>query len=113
MGYGGAPSAPIDPYDWDRSKVGSLGGFSTGVDYNRYDQNRPRGIGNNWPPSAPVEYTPFDWNEQRGSVRHGEGLAGAMGGMTLEEGVRREREGESDVWSRDGYSDTRGRYGYN
>ncbi|KAK6227871.1 hypothetical protein SCA6_000211 [Theobroma cacao] len=69
-------------------------------------------------PSAPVDYSPYDWKPRGGSkIGLGTGLAvgavaGALGGLALEEGLKYEEENigervEQDVASkeRDDYSD--------
>lgn len=93
----GGPSAPVEyPYDQNRSKVMGNVGHGAGVPG----------------PSAPVEHTWYDPSGRSGvgNVGLGAGLAGAMGGLTLEEGVRRGED--SDLGSHDGCSEYRCNYGY-
>ncbi|CAM8965000.1 unnamed protein product [Rhodiola kirilowii] len=68
--------------------------------------DRPSSYGG---PSAPLDYAVYD-QKQRSSGELGVGsVAGAMGGLTLDEGVKYEEDkfsvgrGESDLASRDGY----------
>ncbi|RAL36937.1 unnamed protein product [Cuscuta campestris] len=69
-------------------------------------------------PSAPVDYAPPYENTRGGKLGVGTGLAvgavaGALGGMTLEEGLKYEEEKklrESGVSPRDSFSDYRGDY---
>ncbi|CAL5363765.1 unnamed protein product [Camellia sinensis] len=73
-------------------------------------------------PSAPVDYAPpYDQKQKSGKIGGlGTGLAvgavaGAMGGLALDEGLKHEEEkiAESDLDSPDDYSDYRVNYGYN
>lgn len=66
-------------------------------------------------PSAPVDFTPYDHMPKSGKTGLGMGLAvgavaGAMGGLALEEGLKYEEEKianrvKKDKASRDDYSD--------
>ncbi|XAR71952.1 hypothetical protein NMG60_11018414 [Bertholletia excelsa] len=73
-------------------------------------------------PSAPVDYSPYDQKQRSGKMGGlGAGLAvgaiaGALGGLALEEGLKHEEEKiaervEGDMASRDDYSDYRVDYG--
>uniref|UniRef100_A0A7N0T6S3 C2 domain-containing protein n=1 Tax=Kalanchoe fedtschenkoi TaxID=63787 RepID=A0A7N0T6S3_KALFE len=81
--------------------------------------DRPSSYGG---PSAPVDYAAYD-QKQRGSSKSGVGsgvavgaVAGAMGGLALQEGVKYDEDKfgadrvESDLASRDGYSHYRPEY---
>ncbi|KAL6980659.1 hypothetical protein U1Q18_022296 [Sarracenia purpurea var. burkii] len=74
-------------------------------------------------PSAPVDYAPYDQKQRSGKMGgFGTGLAvgaaaGALGGLALEEELKREEDKiaekvDSDFASRDDYSDYRSEYGY-
>ena len=71
-------------------------------------------------PSAPVDYSPYDQKPKSSKVGLGTGLAvgavaGALGGLALEEGMKYEEEKiaervENDLAARDDYSDYRSDY---
>ncbi|XP_010256631.1 PREDICTED: protein SRC2-like [Nelumbo nucifera] len=71
-------------------------------------------------PSAPVDYSSYDQKPKGSKMGFGTGLAvgavaGALGGLALEEGIKYEEEKiadrvESDLASRDEYSEYRGDY---
>lgn len=73
-------------------------------------------------PSAP-DYAPYDQKQKGGKFGFGSGLAvgalaGGVGGLVLDEGLKHEEDkvgerAESDLASRDEYSDYRVDYGYN
>lgn len=66
-------------------------------------------------PSAPVDYSPYEQKPKSGKMGLGTGLAvgavaGALGGLALEEGLKYEEEKiadrvENDLAARDDYSD--------
>lgn len=70
-------------------------------------------------PSAPVDYSPYDHQRQKGAGKMGFGtglavgaVAGVLGGLALEEGLNYEEEKiaekvENDLAARDDYSDYR------
>ncbi|CAI9091645.1 OLC1v1026718C1 [Oldenlandia corymbosa var. corymbosa] len=71
-------------------------------------------------PSAPVDYATYDHNKRGGKMGIGTGLAvgavaGALGGLALDEGLKYEEEKiservENDLAARDDYSDYRADY---
>ncbi|KAG2730455.1 hypothetical protein I3843_01G287100 [Carya illinoinensis] len=71
-------------------------------------------------PSAPVDYSPYDQKPKSSKMGLGTGLAvgavaGALGGLALDEGLKYEEEKiadrvENDLAARDDYSDYRGDY---
>ncbi|GMY08171.1 protein SRC2 homolog [Fagus crenata] len=84
--------------------------------------DRPVNYGSGGPsgPSAPVDYSPYDQKPKSSKVGLGTGLAvgavaGALGGLALEEGMKYEEEKiaervENDLAARDDYSDYRSDY---
>lgn len=79
--------------------------------------DRPVGYGGPSGPSAPVDYSPYDQKPKGGSGKMGLGtglavgaVAGAVGGLALEEGLKYEEDKiadrvENDLAARDDYSD--------
>lgn len=71
-------------------------------------------------PSAPLDYSPYEQKPKSGKMGLGTGLAvgavaGALGGLALEEGLKYEEEKiaervENDLASREDYSDYRTDY---
>ncbi|KAF4379095.1 hypothetical protein CsatB_000409 [Cannabis sativa] len=82
--------------------------------------DRPMSYGGPSGPSAPVDYSPYDQKPKTGKMGLGTGLAvgavaGALGGIALEEGLKYEEDKiadrvETDLAARDDYSDYREHY---
>lgn len=99
--YSGAPPPPLPPRPF-------------------FDRQASYGPGGPSGPSAPVDYSPYDQKPKSSKFGLGTGLAvgavaGALGGLALEEGMKFEEEKiadrvENDMAARDDYSDYRSDY---
>ncbi|KAL5539150.1 hypothetical protein UlMin_045482 [Ulmus minor] len=122
-----APSPPPSPYHYS-SYPDAYSGYYPGYyssappppSLPRPFFDRPGGYGGPSGPSAPVDYSPYDQKPKSGKMGLGTGLAvgavaGAVGGLALEEGLKYEEEKiadrvENDMAARDDYSDYRSEY---
>ncbi|KAF7149365.1 hypothetical protein RHSIM_Rhsim03G0140700 [Rhododendron simsii] len=133
-GYSTAPPAPSPPpptYPYGGGYADPYSGYYSGGYYSSPQLPPPpqrpffdRQSTSYGGPSAPVDYAPYD-QKQKGAKMGGFGtglavgaLAGGVGGLVLDEGLKHEEDKvaervESDLASRDEYSDYRLDYGYN
>ncbi|KAJ7964027.1 C2 domain containing protein [Quillaja saponaria] len=120
--YSPSPSLSSPPYGYSSypdSYSGYYPGYYSGAPSPcpppRPFFDRPMNYGASSGPSAPVDYSVYDQKPKSGKMSLGTGLAvgavaGALGGLALEEGLKYEEEKiservENDMAARDNYSD--------